>query len=566
MSLTFSSIEPRTFYSVSTHNASSGPILVRVPQFPRRLASLVLTLCVLLFLWLPPLQLYGEALRQIVLKDPTRLLEALPLAPLPRILFLNTAILCVLSAALAVLFGLPVGWLMARASQRIRTFVMLLAALPLALPPMLMATAWLEITRTPPARSLASLGATTASPFPPVLIASVLLALCYFPLPAFAINAALRTIPSETEDAARLAGGAWSVWRGVLLPVLAPALWGAAGLVAALAMWEMGAPDLLDARTYSVQIYREVNAVERHNPALAALPMLFLGVLAFSPALRALQKYRTGRGDAPRGSAVSGLALVLTLLLFIASPLAPLVIFGLQARPLDVFPRIWNANSVELENSIMLATLGSLGITVLAFCLVTSWRRWPIRSRNRALAMCVAPLLVPPVLSGIAIIQFYNRPAFALIYGGLAPTGNPILDPLSDWLSRYAVMLIGYTVRFLPLAILFLHEAMNRIDKSQVEAAEGLGAGEAKVTLTIVWPALKPALAGTFALIWALCAGELSTSVLINAPGGQTLPVPIFNLMHIGSTAEVAALSLTLFALSGLAAMLGFRALRQTNT
>jgi iron(III) transport system permease protein len=53
--------------------------------------------------------------------------------------------------------------------------------------------------------------------------------------------------------------------------------------------------------------------------------------------------------------------------------------------------------------------------------------------------------------------------------------------------------------------------------------------------------------------LWALCAGELATTVLINAPGGQTLPVPIFNLMHIGSTAEVAALSLTLFALSGLA-------------
>jgi hypothetical protein len=50
---------------------------------------------------------------------------------------------------------------------------------------------------------------------------------------------------------------------------------------------------------------------------------------------------------------------------------------------------------------------------------------------------------------------------------------------------------------------------------------------------------------------------RLSTSVLINQPGGQTLPVPIFNQMHIGSTAEVAALSLTLFALCGGALLLG---------
>jgi ABC-type spermidine/putrescine transport system permease subunit II len=37
---------------------------------------------------------------------------------------------------------------------------------------------------------------------------------------------------------------------------------------------------------------------------------------------------------------------------------------------------------------------------------------------------------------------------------------------------------------------------------------------------------------------------------LLNAPGGQTLPVPIFNQMHIGATAEVAALSLTLVTLT----------------
>ncbi|MDQ3813554.1 MAG: iron ABC transporter permease, partial [Armatimonadota bacterium] len=84
-----------------------------------------------------------------------------------------------------------------------------------------------------------------------------------------------------------------------------------------------------------------------------------------------------------------------------------------------------------------------------------------------------------------------------------------------------------------------------------LDAARASGASEARAARTILAPLLSPALLGNFALVWALCAGELSTSVLINQPGGQTLPVPIFNLMHIGSEAEVAALSLTLAAMSG---------------
>jgi ABC-type spermidine/putrescine transport system permease subunit II len=61
---------------------------------------------------------------------------------------------------------------------------------------------------------------------------------------------------------------------------------------------------------------------------------------------------------------------------------------------------------------------------------------------------------------------------------------------------------------------------------------------------------MLPAFLCALALLWALTAAELTVSVLVNQPGGQTLPVPIFNLMHIGSTAQVAALSLTLFALT----------------
>ncbi len=555
------------------------------------------------FLWLPPLCLYGGALWRVLSGQPERLLEAVPLRPLQRFLFGNTVQLCALTGVLAVLCGVPVGVAMARGPRAWRGVFLTACALPLALPPMLMAGAWLEWTRTPPARALASLAATRASTIPPIALAAPILALCFFPVVAFATRGALLNIPSGAEDAARLMGGAWQTWRRVLGPLLWPAVAAAAGIVAAMAMWEMGAPDLVDARTYSVEIYRNLNAPDELDPqgkavkaALAGVPLLLLGALALWPAARALRGgvRLTSPEASPETSreaaALCGeghIAALLAALVLLASPCAPLLVFALQLRPLRVLWETWQSNDREIINTIVLATAGALLITGVAFALVVCWRGWPARARHVALWLCVAPMLVPPVMSGIALLGFWNRPPikfaelewiFVFVSGSPPPTWWTALEsvletplnwmfdfvsgspPPTDWTgldaaletaSRYALMLIGYAARFGPLAILLLDEASRRVDASLLEAAQNLGATGSRATRTVLAPALAPALTGTFALLWALCAGELSTSVLINQPGGQTLPVPIFNLMHIGSTAEVAALSLCLFALSG---------------
>jgi ABC-type Fe3+ transport system permease subunit len=84
-----------------------------------------------------------------------------------------------------------------------------------------------------------------------------------------------------------------------------------------------------------------------------------------------------------------------------------------------------------------------------------------------------------------------------------------------------------------------------------MEAARGLGASPLRVARTILLPLLAPALVGIFALTWALCASELSVSVMTQQPGGQPLTLPVFQLMHIFAMDKVAALCLLLVAMSG---------------
>ncbi|HEX8834565.1 MAG TPA: hypothetical protein VF719_10215, partial [Abditibacteriaceae bacterium] len=469
----------------------------------RSFFAIFLTTVVVLFLWLPPLFLYGSALSGFASHAPSRLLGALPHDSLSRFLFFNTVELGLLTALFALCLGVPVGIVGACGGRTVRQVSVVLCALPLALPPMQMATAWLELSRTPPARSMASLAAPIASAYPPILVTAMVLALCFYPIPALATRAALLATPRGIEDAAALFGNRWLAFWYVWRPLLAPALLGAAGIVAALAMWEMGAPDLLDARTYSVQIYRDLNAADSLNAggkataaALSSLPMLVLGILFLWPAARALRFYdELGASDEAASTVFQrkyavGLAakarrfllVAFATLVFIASPILPLVIFVSQLGSLRIFIDVWEANSGELQNSVVLSSIAAVAITAVALMLVTAWRTLSRVWRTRALLLCFAPFLLAPVMTGIALIEWYNRPAFSLIYGGLAPTGNPTLDFFSDAFARYAIVLIGYAARFLPLAVFLLYQARARISPAPIEAAQNLGASDARAT------------------------------------------------------------------------------------
>ena len=547
---------------------------------PSRLFSIILVAIFLLWLWTPFLEL-GRACLQVLAGAPQRIVEALPWRGVARAMFLSTLQLSFLTTIFALIFGIICALAIARGPQRFRFAALLLSSLPLALPPTLGATAWLEWTRTPPLRALASLGGAR-SEFAPawsqMWIMAIVLACCFFPLVALPLSAVLRALPHAWEEAARNLGGNWWQWRVAMWPLLWPVLAASCGAVACLAMWEMGAPDLIDIKTYSVQIYRDLSAPDALDPdgkaikaALAALPACALAWLALWPArhfTRGRHAFVNDSNDENQTQRDGILATVFALAIWGAALLAPIGIFLTQAGGGEVWARVWESNEQEIYNTILLAALGTICIVIISVLLVGAWKSWPQRLANVARDIAIAPLLIAPILVGVALISCYNRPGWDWIYAGPPPTGSEFWDEIGAWIARYGLMIIGYLTRFLPISV-WLLDAFARGDNPDWEtAAQNLGANSWQVARDIRWPLWRPALGGIAALIWALCAGELSTSVLINAPGGQTLPVPVFNLMHIGSTREVAALSLTLLALcasSIIIAAIVWRGKRRTN-
>lgn len=170
------------------------------------------------------------------------------------------------SLGLAVLFGLPVAWLLARRPPRGAALLETLIDLPIVLPPSVAGLALLLVFGRQGVLGgpLAAFGFSIPFSTIAVIIAQTFVAAPFF---IRAARAGLRSVHRDLEDAARVdGGGEMAVARSVTLPLAAPAL--AAGLVMAWAraLGEFGATIMfagnLEGRTQTLPllVYSEFQA------------------------------------------------------------------------------------------------------------------------------------------------------------------------------------------------------------------------------------------------------------------------------------------------------------------
>ncbi len=486
--------------------------------------SLLLSGAVLLLLWAPLVQLGARALA-LALQNPLLWREI----GSGRGVWSGTLQLCVLSALGAAILGVPLGFCLARGPKFLRVASAVLAALPLGVPPVIMAAPFVA--------------ATGRTQFP--LFFSVLtLTMSFYPLVALSCAAAVGALPRGEEEAALLLCSPFRAWSGVLGRRIFPAIAGGAGAVAALCAWEMGAPDLLSQPSFGMSVYRALNAPDVLQPgegaaraAIGSLGVPLMALIFLLPAVIALQNWT--KNDSLEGSNSN-------------SDVSKSTLWGLGALVLLISPGfiLWElissleswsaakttiaANDDAIFNSIFTATFSALFLSFGALILLWLWRDWPRKWRGFALGTALLPGLFAPIVIGVALVEFWNRAVFGALYD-----------------SSLGMVLVGHFARFFPFAIALLWAPFSKLSPDFRSAAQGLGASPLRVLWNIEIPLMRGAIAGVAAVLWALCAGELSTSVLVHGPGGDTLAIPIFGLLHAGLAADVAALCLLLMALCG---------------
>ncbi|MBI3192386.1 MAG: ABC transporter permease subunit, partial [Pedosphaera parvula] len=356
------------------------------------------------------------------------------------------------------------------------------------------------------------------------------LALLTWPVTLFAaLGCWLRLDPAQLESDPVLAG--WLSIRCLLLPVARAALGLAAVLTFVLALNNFAVPAILQTKVFPAEIWLRFNttfdtasALQLSWPLIVA-PLLLLALFrgrewnwpdaAGQGRARALRR-QLGRG----WFGFCATAGTLVLALSAALPLARLL--G-TARTWIELPGAFAASQPAVLHSFAYAAVTATLTVVPGLWLGRRWRiGW----------LLWIFFLVPGVLLGIGLIVLLNRPPFIAFY------------------QSAGVVVLALTVRHLALGWNGAALAMRRLDRDLTDAARLDGASRWQIFSKVQWPQIAPLVFAAWYIVYLLCLWDVETLVLVIPPGGETLALRVFNLLHYGHNAQVNALCLLLLTLA----------------
>lgn len=427
---------------------------------------------------------------------------------------LLSALACLLALALA-LATLVLLWLAAPGRTRLALMVALLFLV--ALSPVIQLTGWRAL-------GLASAG----SPLP---ASTVVLAWKHFPLIVWLTLASLRLQDGHALDAVRMVSERPTALARVLLPSVAPALAGAAVAVVALVFLEAEVPPLLGLDVYASDYLGRLALDASAAGALrAAVPFLIVGIMLvtlFAALVRSATR-ASWSGDAltaidafrPTVPGARAAALLAALLF-----LAPVLALAPAALG-EGLAQAGGADARALGTSCLLgavcATLAGALSYALASCLLDA----PAALRVALLGLVGVCLLAPGTLTGLSIALLAGSPALAPLLQGDIP------------------LILAHTLRLLPAGTLLM-AALRWAEPSALRDELRLtGAPWLSEQRFLALPMHWPGIVAVWALLFVLALSELSSTVLVVAPGTETAILRLYNLMHYGALPAVALLAL----------------------
>lgn len=474
-------------------------------------------------------------------------------------LILNSLLVAAGAALVAVLAGLAVATASAGAGPWARMGWLAAAGATLALPPFLVANSWLESTS---AWRTALGGDAAALAMRPVTAA--VLGWMLWPVPYALVSAGWSGLQRGQFEVDPLLRG-WPMVRHWLLPAAAPGLKLGALLTFVLALANFTVPTLFQVRVFTEEFWIRFNTEGDPVRALhATWPMLLApALLAVGGRTRAAEWPRWSLrfpGDVFRrhlGRAGFALAAVIAVFSVALSLVFPVMTLLLNPRTWTEFSGAFDANR-EVATTTFLTGFAATVVAVVAALAASlaGERRITNRSANplsTALRAAVwLPFLLPGVATGLVLIWAFNR-------------------PLTEWLYQSpGILVVAFALRYAGPAWTGARAACDSVDRSLPEALTLAGAGRWHRFFLGTWPQIRAGIAATAYVVFLLGLWDVETAVLIQPPGGQTLALRIFNLLHYGHSTQVNALCLIVMALALLplllpAALAGLGALRRTT-
>lgn len=203
-------------------------------------------------------------------------------------------------------------------------------------------------------------------------------------------------------------------------------------------------------------------------------------------------------------------------------------------------PVVWPAIRLSLVTTLITLAFAIVLGTPLAWLLSRATGRLSTWLR----ALLTVPVVLPPVVGGVALLLAYGR-------NGLV--GAPMFEAfgLRVPFTPLAVVLAQLFVS-LPFYVLAVEGAMRSVDRRYDKIAATLGASPTRVFARVALPLAAPGIAAGAALAWARALGEFGATITFagNLTGTtQTAPLAVYVALQSDPQAAI-ALSIAMLVVS----------------
>jgi putative spermidine/putrescine transport system permease protein len=236
-----------------------------------------------------------------------------------------------------------------------------------------------------------------------------------------------------------------------------------------------------------------------------------------------------------------GYLLLALVMLFLLGPFAVIVIAGLSSGETLAFPPPglsvrWVARIFEVESfraafgvSMLLGVGATLVALVLGVPAAYALDRYKVPGGEAVRSIVTAPIIVPGIIVGLALLRFL-----------LVPLGLPVMLGL----------FLGHTALLIPYAVRIVSASLANLRVDIEEAAILLGASRAGAFFRVVLPNIRSGIVAAFILGFVTSFNQVPVSLFLSGPGVTTLPIEMLSYMEFNYDPSVAALSALLALLS----------------
>lgn len=239
-----------------------------------------------------------------------------------------------------------------------------------------------------------------------------------------------------------------------------------------------------------------------------------------------------------------GLIAIGTVICFLLTPIVVTAIMAFDSRaylgplPPPSLSLRWFARFFSddyflrgLGTSAQLALLSVTISVCVGVATAFAVERMSFRGKEALVTLFLSPLVVPPVVTGFALLLFLSHLG--------------VIDGFARLLCGHIIITAPYTIR----ATL---TGLAGIDRSLTEAALILGATERKAFWDVTFPLARTSIVSGAIFAFAVSMDDVAVSIMLTDAKTYTLPVALISSMRANFDLSIAAASVMLMALTAL--------------